>query len=120
MSSLLQFSGAVSRKGVQLEAYKVERIYTPYQFTMDWERPKVTIRRFSYDDVPTEKEQCPQCGKEHEKLYGFWRKPVGMMGQWVVFRINGEEHVPDLSIPIQLHKMPKDAKPLPITLWHRQ
>lgn len=46
------------------------------------------------------------------RLYRCWRKPVGMFGCWVVFRYNGKEHVPDLSIPIGTEQMPRDAKPL--------
>lgn len=46
------------------------------------------------------------------KLYRIWRKPCGMFGCWVVFRYNGEEHVPDLSVPIGVYKLPRDAEPL--------
>lgn len=46
------------------------------------------------------------------KLYRIYRRPVGMFGCWVVFRYNGAEHVPDLSVPIAVHSLPRDAKPL--------
>src|SRR5271165_3911240 len=46
------------------------------------------------------------------KLYRCWRKPVGMWGNWVVFRYNGSEHVPDLSVPISTFKLPRGAEPL--------
>ena len=90
MSSLLQFNGQIDKRGVQLEAYLVRQ-----------------------DDEfePVEQVVCETCGKPHPKLYGFWRKPAGMMGPWVVFRYNGEEHVPDLSVPIRLTVLPRDARP---------
>lgn len=43
------------------------------------------------------------------KLYRIFRKPVGMFGCWVEFRYNGEVHVPDLSVPIRVEKLPRDA-----------
>jgi hypothetical protein len=46
------------------------------------------------------------------KLYRVWRKPKGMWGCWVVFVWNGEEHVPDLSTPIAVEKLPRDAEAL--------
>lgn len=101
MSSLLQFNGQISRKGVQLEAYLVLE-----------------------DDEfkPAESVPCETCGGAHPQLYGFWRKPAGMMGCWVVFRYNGEEHVPDLSIPIRLRTLPRDARPFSLgenaKSWH--
>lgn len=124
MSSLLQFNGAIGKKGVQLQAYRVERVWTKGSYDCPryfypWSVPHtITIRTWSYSDREVELEHCPQCDREHPKLYGFWRRPRGMFGCWVVFRYLGEEHVPDLSIPIQLEKLPRDAKPLPLTLWH--
>jgi hypothetical protein len=46
------------------------------------------------------------------KLYRIFRRPVGMMGCWVVFRWDNAEHVPDLSVPVTVEKLPRDAKPL--------
>lgn len=46
------------------------------------------------------------------KLYRVFRKPAGMFGCWVVFRWNGAEHVPDLSVPIGVKKLPRDAQAL--------
>jgi len=43
------------------------------------------------------------------KLYRVFRKPVGMFGCWVEFRYNGEINVPDLSVPIRVEKLPRDA-----------
>jgi hypothetical protein len=37
-----------------------------------------------------------------------------MCGCWVVFRYNGEEHVPDLSVPISVDTLPRDARPMSI------
>lgn len=45
-------------------------------------------------------------------LYRIFRKPVGMWGCWVEFRYNGEIHVPDLSVPIRVEKLPRDAERL--------
>lgn len=43
------------------------------------------------------------------KLYRIFRRPVGMFGCWVEFRYNGETHAPDLSVPIRVEKLPRDA-----------
>ena len=44
------------------------------------------------------------------RLYRIWRKPVGMMGPWVGFKISDETSYPDLSCPIGLFVLPKGAK----------
>ena len=124
MSSLLQFAGKTGRKGVQLQAYKVTRVWTKGsydcpRYLFPYSSPfTITIRTWSYSDHETEPEHCHTCNQTHPKLYGFWRKPRGMFGCWVVFAYNGEKHVPDLSIPIQLQKLPHDAKELPLEIWH--
>ena len=124
MSSLLQFSGKMGHRGVQLQAYRVERAWKCGSFSYrrnlfpDASPYTVTIRTWSYADHETETEACPQCGREHPKLYGFWRKPRGMFGCWVIFQYNGEKRIPDLSVPIQMQKLPRDARPLPIIVWH--
>jgi hypothetical protein len=82
MSSLLQFGGKTGKRGVQL------------QFTRTGE-PAIT---------------CTVCGGQHQRIYTAWRKPAGMFGCWVVFRYNGEEHVPDLSIPIDVQTLPRDVQ----------
>jgi hypothetical protein len=48
--------------------------------------------------------------KSHPKLYIVWRRPVGMLGCWVQFRYNGAVHAPDLSVPIAVVELPRDAK----------
>lgn len=45
---------------------------------------------------------CPLCGKLHPVLHRAYRKPRGLFGPWVVFRYNGQDHMPDLSIPIKV------------------
>ena len=65
---------------------------------------------------------CPTCGKTHPRIHIAIRKPAGTFGCWVVFRYNGEEHVPDLSTPVAVFKLPRDAKPLSDEesnrIWH--
>ena len=89
MSSLMQFQGEISSRGVHLMAYLVK------------------------DDnghlIDIEVEPCPSCGREHPVLYTFIRKPRGMLGCCVKFQYNGESHVPDLSIPLHLERLPRDA-----------
>lgn len=46
-------------------------------------------------------------------LYEFFRKPVDTWGAWVVFRYLGEEHAPDLSIPLTLNRLPQGATRIP-------
>jgi hypothetical protein len=85
MSSLLQFGGKVDpRKGVGLV--------------------------FALEEEGASAYDCLDCGRRHERLYEAFRKPVGMFGHWVVFRYNGAEHVPDLSIPITVAELPRGAR----------
>ena len=110
MSSLLQFQGSVTRKGVELEMYRTI------------ENPRYSGSAISGDVA--ELAPCVQCGKAHARLYKVTRKPRGMFGCWAVLRWNNEEHVPDLSCPIAVFALPKDAKPVSdeenAILWHRQ
>jgi len=102
MSSLLQFRGKVDKGGVHIEVYKTipgrKEIEFPTDgtcvFGANWEEPFT----------------CSNCGRTHPILYTFPRKPVGMWGCWVVFRYNREEHVPDLSCPFGVDKLPKGSK----------
>lgn len=104
MSSLLQFSGAVNTKGVGLEFYLTD-----------------TGKTLGNDTEPV---SCMKCEKHHAQLYVAFRKPKGMCGCWVVFEYNGEEHVPDLSVPIAVGKVPVGARKLNAEenaeYWHRQ
>lgn len=52
---------------------------------------------------------CQVCGHSHPKLWEAFRRPRGMFGHWVIFMYNGEEHVPDLSVPITVEKLPRDT-----------
>jgi len=93
MSSLMQFRGDVSNRGVGL------------QFIL-------RAKDAAWNDPPLEPVWCWVCEKYHEQIYVAYRKPCGMMGPWVVFRYNGEKHVPDLSIPISTEILPRGARAL--------
>lgn len=94
MSSLMQFDGVVGAKGVQLIAYLTRE-------------EEVVGEGYSYKKA-VDVEIIP--GTNLPVLYTFWRKPKDMWGPWVVFRYNGEDHAPDLSIPLHLEKLPRDAE----------
>lgn len=129
MSNLLQHSGRIDRsRGVELLVYlehkeqwkaKDETNVFP-AYGNCGERCDISFHR-----VDSEPVQLEWNGKKHivPKLYRIWRKPAGMFGCWVVFRINGTEQVPDLSCPIGLPKLPRDAKALTedeaIEAWQR-
>lgn len=53
---------------------------------------------------------CATCGRKHPAIFEAFRRPRGMFGCWVIFEYNGEKHVPDLSIPITVDRLPRDAK----------
>jgi hypothetical protein len=94
MSSLMQFGGRIAGRKVGLLFQKVEK------------EPWAGIER----EVNRDNFTCGKCGREHPRIYEAWRVPRGMFGCWVVFAYNGEEHVPDLSIPINVEKLPRDAR----------
>ena len=105
MSSLLQFNGETDRyRGVRLEF-----VFRPDN--LGWNEPS------------PDKVFCEECKCFHDTIYVAWRKPRGMFGPWVIFRYNGVNNVPDLSIPISVNKLPRDAKRLSkdetINRWHR-
>jgi hypothetical protein len=110
MSSLLQFGGNITKDGVHLELYLAE------------DGPNPTYKGLLL--YPTEEIDCIKCGRKHPQLYTIIRKPIGMMGHWVVFRYLGEEHVPDLSCPIAVPKLPRGAKKMTpeenAAAWHRR
>ena len=58
-------------------------------------------------------------GKRRGVLHRIYRRPAGTLGCWVVFRYNGEEHGPDLSIPISVFKLPRDAERVPDDVAYR-
>lgn len=69
-----------------------------------------------------EEMECPRCGKMHDSLWTIRRVLVDTMGHFPVFRINGEEHVPDMSLPHHVDRLPRDAKKIEseefARLWH--
>lgn len=101
MSSMLQFDGKVGRRGVRLEFY------------VAW----------SGSGNPADTTLCTRCDRSHPHLWYAWRKPAGIFGCWVQFRYNGETHVPDLSLPIPVFKLPRGAQRMTIEenaeAWHR-
>lgn len=109
MSSLLQFQGVTGKRGVRLELRRV--------LPLDrWPDSPIL-------GLETELVVCSRCGRAHSRIYHVWRKPVGMLGCWVVFRLNGEKIAPDLSLPIPVFRLPRDARPVSdkenAELWHR-
>lgn len=46
-------------------------------------------------------------------LYEFFRRPAGQWGAWTVFRYLGSEHAPDMSVPLTLKELPRDAVRVP-------
>lgn len=130
MSSLMQHRGQIDRsRGVELLVYlehseqrlpkDESNVFPAWQYGVG-ERCDISFHR-----VDSEPVQLVWKGKKHivPKLYRIWRKPAGMFGCWVVFRINGKEQVPDLSCPIGLPKLPRDAVALTdaeaIESWQR-
>lgn len=113
MSSILQHHGSTTSK--QKHGY-VELLFYLVHKTQDWERyngpnaykPNPNSTTFCADSEPIE----IRPGKFVPQLYRVWRKPVGMFGHFVVFRYLGEEHVPDLSVPIATFKLPRGAEAL--------
>ena len=113
MSSLMQHRGAIRNGKVELLFYLVEKgeHWEKYNGPDAYDpRPDGTTFTNSVELLDLERPNGTLASVE--QLYRVWRKPVGMFGCWVVFRYNGEEHVPDLSIPIATFKLPRDAKPL--------
>ena len=96
MSSLLQHTGRIDRKK------RVELIL------------QLTRKGNNFRTVDVEPVELPYKGgiRIFPKLYRIWRKPKGMLGNWVIFRYSGEDHLPDLSVTIDVEKLPRDAEPL--------
>ena len=106
MSSLMQHHGGRSPDGLRVElvANLVEKdadcdtYHGPAAYQPN---PEATSFTHAVETIP---------GTTLPRLWKFYRRPAGMFGCWVVFRYNGKEHVPDLSVPLQLFKMPRDAE----------
>lgn len=114
MSSLLQFNGEIKAGKVGLLFTKIRKEY----YSLNENPPTGSL----WQEVDIDVFECPKCGREHSVLYRAWRKPRGMMGCWVIFEYNGDKHVPDLSVPISIEKIPKDAERMSIEYsakyWH--
>lgn len=104
MTSLLQHRGGVSADGrkVELLAYLVKR-------GKDWERYNGPNSYNPNPDSTTFTDICEKTVSGNPVLYRFFRRPKGMFGPWVIFEYNGKEHIPDLSVPLALFKLPRDA-----------
>jgi len=115
MSSALQFKGKVSpARGFRLEFYLVDEVRgNPDDPNSTWIK-----------EVDRELVDCTECDQQHPQLYTAWRVPAGIVGQWVTFRYLGEEHVPDLSIPIPVPRLPRTARRMSnrenSLAWHRE
>jgi hypothetical protein len=100
----------VSRsKGVQLVGYLIEW----YDREFKDADGVTTLTHHTFRDA----ELIP--GTTHPVIYTFWRQyarnwgEVVMCGAWVGFHINGEVEFPDMSVPIRLEKLPRDAVRVP-------
>ena len=113
MSSLLQYKGDITEQGVALPFYLVVNITKHLSETVKYDSKEDS------DIFP-----CSKCKRSHARIYMARRKPVDMLGNWVRFRYNGELHAPDLSIPIPVYKIPRDAKALTLEkcaeFWHAE
>jgi hypothetical protein len=107
MSSLLQHHGGRSADGrrVELMCYQVKK-------GPEWDRFNGPTSRNPSPDSTTFTDPV-ELENDRPVLWRFFRVPRGMFGQFVVFRYNGEDHVPDLSIPIELFTLPRDAERVP-------
>jgi len=101
MSSLMQFRGVIDKRGVGLMF--MVRSQAARDWDADTSKPWV-----KYEDS-FEGFIGPD-GKKYPHIYVAFRKPKGMCGCWVVFEYNGEKQVPDLSVPITVDRLPRDAK----------
>lgn len=115
-TSLMQFGGLIDRsKGVGLMMYLVEK-------GEDWEKyhgpdsyePNPNATTFC-DEVEHFEAIDPRTGEMRKfiQLHRCWRVPCAQIGCWVGFRYNGSMHYPDLSVPIRVMKMPRDAEKIP-------
>lgn len=68
------------------------------------------VDRVGHRDVDRETYLCARCGGKHSVIYKVARRPVDMLGCWVRFRYNGALHAPDLSVPISIDRLPRDAE----------
>lgn len=113
MSSLLQYRGEITEQGVALQFVLVATVTKHLSETVSYPSP------VDIDTFP-----CSICKRSHARIHIARRKPVDMLGCWVRFRYNGALHAPDLSVPIQVTKLPRDAKALTLDesakIWHSE
>ena len=107
MSSLLQHHGGRSPDGrkVELLCYQVRK-------GPDWDTYNGPGAYEPRPDSTTFCDPVELDSSGNPRLWRFYRRPLGMFGCWVVFRYNGEEHVPDLSVPLSLLRLPRDVQQL--------
>ena len=109
MSSLLQSTGKITSKGVELFFYLVKKGPTWEKYNgLNSYKPDPDSTTFT-DPV---EEITLTNGNKAPWLYRVWRKPRALWGNWVVFVWNKQRHAPDLSCPIETFQLPKDAKKL--------
>lgn len=62
------------------------------------------------------------CTKTHPRVYVICRVAADQMGHFMVFRVSGQEHPWDASLPGHFETMPRDAVEIPDELaqkmWH--
>ena len=97
--AILQFKGEIGKRGLRLLFYLVDEI------------EQVGGVKWT-ERIDRELIDCTICDRQPPQLYAAWRKPAGSFGPWVVLRYLGEAHVPDLSIPIGVPKVPRGGKKL--------
>lgn len=89
--------------------------YTLYAIELMKERATIP-----YDE--TEQATCPQCGKDHPRLWTIDRVPLRPWGCFPVFRIGGKECVIDPTLPHGVSALPRDARPVSperaAPIWH--
>lgn len=115
MSSLMQHHG-----GRSVDGRKVELLCYLVRKSPEWDKyngpdaysPAPDGTTFCEDAEPVQLTRPNGTVSTCAKLYRFFRRPVDMCGCWVGFRYNGSVHYPDLSVPIALHVLPRDAEPL--------
>lgn len=116
MTSLLQHHGCTTKQKpgyIELLVYLVDKdepSWTKYN-GLEAHKPNPNSTSFTKDREPITFKN----GRTAPRLYRIWRRPVGMFGCWVVFRYLGQEHVPDLSVPIAVFKLPRGAECLTMT-----
>jgi hypothetical protein len=101
--SLLQHHGGRSADGRKVELILV--LVDP--------NPNPVLADSATCGIPTRNEPHSD-GKVRPVLHRIYRRPAGSFGVWVGFRYNGETHYPDLSVPISLFDLPRDAERVPL------